>query len=194
MNLRLVPILLCVGAIARAQPADFRAVRWGSTPEQVRAAEQGTPIVAQTGAFSLRLSYPGQFAGRDVWVTYSFMNGKLEGASYQFKAEHEELNDFIADYRAIEPELRKTLGNPEWQKADWIDDSLQEERKSYLEQDRATPEDILPSDRNVGLAVSVGNLKLYTGWTGGGTKVLHSLTGAHGLITHQIEYRAPDKH
>lgn len=169
---------------------DFRGANWGMTPEQVRATEAGTPAqIGQSGAFSLWLSYPGQFAGRDANIIYIFSNGKLASARYQFTAKHEDLNDFIADYQAIEPLLRKTFGDAVSEKAVWLDDSLQEERKSYLEQDRATPADILPSDRNVGLAVSVGNLKLFTEWSDGQTKATHALTGAGGVITHQIEFR-----
>jgi hypothetical protein len=188
MNLRLATILLCVSAVAQA-PADFRGVRWGMTPEQVRATEPGTPMMGQSGPFSEWLVYSGQFGGRDINIMYVFFHGKLARASYRFTAKHkDDLNDFIADYRAVEPLLRKSLGDPVSEKAVWVDDSLQEERKSYLEQDRATPSDILPSDRNVGLAVSVGNLKLYTNWTDGRSKILHALTGAEGAITHEIDY------
>lgn len=181
------------GAQSGGAAADFRGVRWGNTPEQVRAAESGTPeTLAQTGAFSLVLTYSGEFNGRAAKIIYIFSNGKLERARYQFTAKHEDLNDFIADYRSVEPLLRKAFGDPVSEKAVWADDSLQEERKSYLEQDRATPADILPSDRNVGLAVSVGNLKLYTEWSDGRTKATHALTGVEGVIAHQIEYRAAD--
>ena len=72
----------------------------------------------------------------------------------------------------------------------WADDSTQDEPKSYLDQDRATPANILPSDRLVGFAVSLGHLKLYTQWQAARTKILHALTGENHEITHQIEYRS----
>ncbi len=64
----------------------------------------------------------------------------------------------------------------------------QQESKAYLDQDRAALSEILESDRFVGLAVSLGQLKLYSQWAGGRTKVLHGLTGQEHHITHQIEY------
>jgi hypothetical protein len=88
--------------------------------------------------------------------------------------------------------LRTTNGEPTWQKADWLDDSLQEERKGYLDQDRALAESILPSDANVGFAVSLGHLKLYTELGTTRTEILHALAGADGRITHQIEYRSSE--
>jgi hypothetical protein len=188
MNLRLASIPLCVGAIATAQSTDFRGVRWGNTPEEVRAAEFSglNPEMSQN---TLVLHNANGFYGRDVDVVYIFSNGKLASARYQFTVRHDnDLNDFIADYRDVEPLLRKTFGDPISEKAVWLDDSLQEERKSYLEQDRATPADILPSDRNVGLAVSLGHLRLYTEWTDGRTKAIHFMTGVNGVIVHQIEY------
>jgi hypothetical protein len=41
----------------------------------------------------------------------------------------------------------------------------------------------------VGLAVSLGHLKLVTERAGGRTSVVHALTGADRRITHQIELR-----
>src|ERR1700682_2889038 len=61
-----------------------------------------------------------------------------------------------------------------------VADSNQSSRmkpKSYLEQDRASVADILPSDRFVGLSISLGHLKLYMQWRGDWTNILHSLTG-----------------
>jgi len=60
--------------------------------------------------------------------------------------------------------LRNTYGVPEKSQALWEDDATREERLGYLRQDCATAEAILPSDRGVGLAVSLGHLKIFTQW------------------------------
>jgi len=175
-----------------AQPhMDFRQTTWGMTKAQVLAAEANPPSEIRESNGETMVQYDSiKLAGLDGRVVYIFAKDKLVRAKYLLDTEHEELNDFIADYHAVEPLLRKAFGEPTGQRAVWEDDSLQEERKSYLDQDRATPESILPSDRNVGLAVSLGHLKLYTEWGEGRTKALHAMTGADGRVTHQIEYRS----
>jgi hypothetical protein len=179
-----------------AAPKDFRETTWGMTKAQVLAAEASSPSSIRESDGETIVQYDSiKLAGLDGRVVYIFAKDKLVRVKYVLDAEHAELNDFIADYHAVEPLLRKAFGEPTGQRAIWEDDSLQEERKSYLDQDRATPESILPSDRNVGLAVSLGYLKLYTEWGEGRTtpvhtKVLHAMTGAEGKVTHQIEYRS----
>jgi hypothetical protein len=180
-----------------AQPhMDFRKTTWGMTKAQVLAAESNPPGEVRESNGEVVVRYDSiKLAGLDgapldINLVYIFAKDKLVRAKYLLDTEHNDLNDFIADYHAVEPVLRSTYGEPTGQRVVWEDDSLQEERKSYLDQDRALPENILPSDRNVGLAVSLGHLKLYTDWGDSRTKVLHALTGADGRITHQIEYRS----
>ncbi len=187
-----------------AQPhMDFRETTWGMTKAQVLKAESNPPAEVRESNGETIVRYDSmKLAGLDgatldTSVVYIFAKDKLVRAKYLLEAEHDDLNDFIADYRAIEPLLRSTYGEPTGERAVWEDDSLQEERTSYLDQDRATPESILPSDRNVGLAVSLGHLKLYTEWGQGRTtpirtRVLHVLMGAEGRITHQVEYRSSE--
>jgi hypothetical protein len=169
---------------------DFRKSTWGMSKAQVLATEASPPSEVRESDGQVIVEYDSpQLTGLKCRAVYIFAKDKLVRAKYLLDAEHSDLNDFIADYRGVEPVLLSAFGEPTLQRAVWEDDSLQEERKSYLEQDRATPDSILPSDRNVGLAVSLGHLKLYTERENGRTKVLHAMTGADGRITHQIEYR-----
>ena len=128
-------------------------------------------------------------AGR---VVYIFKQDKLVRAKYLFDAEHTDFNDFIGDFKVVQSLLKEQYGGPESDRAFWGSDLLQDEPKSYLEQDRASSENILPSDRLVGLEIALGHLKLYTAWTVGRTHVLHGLTGQDSHITHQIEYAGVD--
>ena len=107
---------------------------------------------------------------------------------YVGKAEHTDLNEFIGDYQTIQALLKKEYGQPVTDRAIWTDDTYQDEPKSYLDQDRATASGIFKSDRFVGLSVSMGHLKLYTVWRQGGLEILHTLTGADGHVTHEIEF------
>jgi hypothetical protein len=109
-------------------------------------------------------------------------------AKYLFDVEHDEENDIIVDFKTIEPVPMELYGRPASRRAFWESDLYQQESKAYLDQDRAAPSEILPSDRFVGLAVSLGQLKLYTQWAVARTKILHGLTGQDRHISHKIEY------
>jgi hypothetical protein len=125
-------------------------------------------------------------------LIYIFAKDKLVRAKYISSIEHQDLNDFIADFRAIEPLLLEKYGKPTTERAVWENDAFQQERLPYLDQDRAVPSQILPSDPYVGLSVAKGYLKLYTQRTGPRTKILHALTGENDKIIHQLEYRSTE--
>ncbi len=170
-----------------AAHADFHHARWGMSLDQVRAGEAAPPTEERDAADEHLLIYKGA----DALAVYSFVQGKLVRARRIFTAEHPtDVNQFIADFRAEEAHLVDAHGLPQQDRAVWIDDSLQEERIAYLEQDRARATSILTSDRFAGVAVSLGQLKLYAEWCGERTEVVHSLTGADSHVTHLVEYRS----
>jgi len=177
--------------LAAASPADFRQTRWGMSEVEVRAAEGRPPSSTSTGESAVIQRYDSvSAAGMSAHVVYIFAAGKLVRAKYVFDQDHRELNDFIADFRAVEPVLREWFGKPANERAIWEDDSTQLEPKSYLDQDRATPASILPSDPLVGLAVALGHLRLFTQWQEARTKITHALTGEDSRIVHQVEYKS----
>jgi hypothetical protein len=169
--------------------SDFRKSDWGMTEAQVLATESGQPSEVRESGGERIVRYDSvPQAGLDARLIYIFAKDKLVRAKYIFLAEHDEANDFIADFRTIEPVLMEKFGKPASERAIWENYALQEEKISYLEQDRALPSDILPSDRFAGLAVSLGHLKLYVRRDTARTKIVHTLTGADNTIVHQIEY------
>ena len=175
----------------RALPVlvDFRKAAWGMTKAQVMAAEPGKPVEVRESNGEVILQYDSiELAGLECRLAYILAKDKLVRAKYLFEAEHSDPNDFIGDFRSIERLLTDQYGEPASDRAIWESDALQDEPKSYLDQDRASAANILPSDRFAGLSVSLGHLKLYTQWRQPRTKVLHALTGEGYRITHQIEY------
>ena len=163
------------------------------TRAQVLATETAPPSQIRDSSGELIVRYDSILMGSLACrLVYIFANDKLVRAKYVFDAEHGDPNDFIRDYRAIEPLLREKYGKPVSERAFWSDDSLQDEPKSYLEQDRASSTDILPSDLFAGPSIAAGHLKLYTRWRGDRTKISHGLTGGSAgedsRITHQIEF------
>src|SRR5215831_5307646 len=179
--------LVCI----QARASDFRNVNWGMTKAQVFAAEPNKLVDIREANGEVIVEYDvmqyGDLASR---VIYIFAKDKLVRAKYLFEVEHSELNDFIADFKRIEPRLHAQYGKPSSERAIWEDDATQLEPKSYLDQDRATPSSILASDANVGLAVSLGHLRLFAQWDGVRTKIMHALSGLNNRIVHQIEYRS----
>ena len=158
------------------------------TPAQVMATEAVKPSAVRTDKAEAIVQYDSMsFAALTGRVVYIFANDKLMRVKFLFDAEHGDENKFIGDFRTAEPPLEK-YGKATSDRAIWEDDQTQQEPRSYLDQDRATATGIFPSDPNVGLAVSLGHLKLVTERAGARTRVLHVLTGADRRITHQVEF------
>ena len=172
---------------------DFRQATWGMSQAQVRATEPPQPAAVSESDGEVLVRYDSiQLAGLPVRTVYIFARDRLVRAKYVFEAEHAELNDFIGDFQAVEPLLKEKYGKPAETRAVWEDDSTQLEPKSYLDQDRASPANILRSDPNVGLAISLGHLRLFTRWEAPRTKVLHAMAGENHEIVHQLEYRSTE--
>jgi hypothetical protein len=186
----LATLALLTGAVA-SEGHDFRNADWGMTKEQVIASETGRASGEQEVDSQVLVSFdspdaadlPGQ-------LIYVFVNGRLAKARYIAKAQHAELNDYVADFAGIEPKLAEKYGKLLMNKAIWLNDTFQLERLPYLEQDRAHATDILPSDRNVGLSIAAGHLKMITERESVRTRVLHALSGENSVIVHQIEYQS----
>lgn len=188
------PFLVAASLVsaALAQPlqsqTDFRKATWGMTAAQVMAIEPAKPsaVLAEKPETIVQYDSSG-FAGLTGRLLYIFADDKLVRVKFLFDAEHSDENEFIGDFRTVEPLLLEKYGKPTSDRAIWLDDQTQQEPKSYLDQDRATATGIFPSDGNVGLAVSLGHLKLVTERAGGRTRVIHVLTGAERHIVHQVE-------
>ena len=168
----------------------FRATTWGMTQAQVLASEQAKPSATFQLNREVVVRYDSvPFAGFRSQLLYFFADGKLVRTKHIVELPRHDLNQTIGDYDAIDAVLRESHGKPFETKNIWSDDADQEELLNYLEQDRATPADLLVSDLFLGQAIQRGHLKLYTVWMGAATRTLHGLAGEKGKVTHQIEYR-----
>jgi hypothetical protein len=185
------PLALAVVPACLTAQSAFRSTTWGMTPSQVRAAEKASPAAAHAASGEILLEYApvtlGPLPGRMIYI---FAENQLVRARFLSAAEHSDHNEFIRDFQFIEAELKDRYGKPLQDRAVWTDDSTQDEPKPYLEQDRATATGILPSDRNIGLALLLGHLKLYTQRTQGPTEIWHTLSADDHQITHQVEFQS----
>lgn len=174
---------------AQQEKPDFRKVTWGMTQAAVMATEPDRPVEVTQSNGETVVKYDPKAAELSGRLIYIFAGDKLVRAKYLSNATHAEPNDFIADFRAIEPLLIEKYGKPAAERAVWDNDLYQQERLPYLDQDRALASDILPSDQNAGLSLSFGYLRMYTQRISPRTKIVHALTGKDSRIVHQIEYR-----
>jgi hypothetical protein len=188
--MKFVAAIALLPACLTAQSA-FRSTTWGMTQSQVRAAEKASPATVRAASGEIFLEYAlvtlGPLPGRMVYI---FAQNQLVRARFLSAAQHSDHNEFIRDFQVIEAELKERYGKPLHDRTVWSDDSTQDEPKPYLEQDRATATGILPSDRNIGLAVLLGHLKLYTQRTQGPTEIWHTLSADDRQISHQVEYQS----
>lgn len=188
---KLALILAVIPAFAAAPPdPDFRHVAWGMSQAQVMATESAKPAEVRESGGETVVKYEPISAELSGRLIYIFVGDKLVRAKYISNAEHAEQNDFIADFHAVEPVLMEKYGKPATERAVWDSDEGQLERLPYLDQDRALASNILPSDTNSGLSVSLGYLRLYTQRLTPRTQIVHALTGGDSRIVHQIEYRS----
>jgi hypothetical protein len=180
----------CLAEPAVAQTRLYEPA-WGATQAKVIEAESEHHASFRESDGEMILEYDSvTVAELGCRLLYFFANDKLVRVKYIFQSAHADLNDFISDFRAVDPYLRNTYGKPAHERTFWENDPFQDEGVNYLEQDRALPLDILPSDKFAGIEVSLGYLKLYSQWTALRTRIVHALSGADHRIIHQVEYRS----
>ena len=136
-----VPLLLLLFTTALVSTAsDFRKTTWGMTQAEVIASEAGSPAAITEGAGETVVRYDSiRFAGLPARLVYIFAGGVLVRAKYVFETAHADLNEFIGDFKAVEPALSELYGKFTEERAIWEDNATQDETKAYLDQDRATP-------------------------------------------------------
>ena len=187
------PLLLALSAVlaaAQCPEPGFRATAWGMSEAQVLASERGPPSAAYKVDHETVVRYDSiPFAGFPGHLLYFFADGKLVRAKHMADVKHSDLNHAVGDFNAIDVALKAAHGKPFDTRNIWGEEADQEELLNYLEQDRATPADLLVSDRFLGQAIQRGHLKLYTVWVGSQMRILHGMGGEKGVIAHQIEYR-----
>ena len=90
------------------------------------------------------------------------------------KQEHDQKNDFLADFTMVDAFLMGAMERPAGQRVSWQNETYKGEPQKY------------------GVAVSLGQLLYSTQWKGVRTVVTHALSGENGAITHEVEYVSVD--
>ncbi len=106
-----------------AADADFRAARWGMSPDEVRRSEAGDPDLAEGPL----LAFPATVAGDSCRVIYFFQQDRLCMGFYQWSDTHEELDAYFADAEALRAALTAAYEEPPIEKWDWEDPMFAED-------------------------------------------------------------------
>jgi len=148
----------------------FRKTNWGMSKRQVKTIES-LQIEEESDDV---LVYGGQLLGRNAFIVFLFVNGKLARGRYVISQEHSNLTDFIADYDALRSSLMKKYGEPEQSQTVWKNELYKDDPSEW------------------GDAISYGHLVYYSTWENSETIVSLILCGENYEIQLTIEYESKE--
>jgi len=147
---------------------DFRKAKWGDSISQVKANEKGNGRETPEGDY---LMYEDNVANLKCDAYYVFAYGELVRAGYIFRESHSNRNQYIDDYLKINNALKETYGIPKKDyKKNWDKSLFKNDREHWR------------------LAISTGDLTIYSKWENEDTDILLWLSGDNYKITHKVEY------
>jgi len=107
-------------------------IKFGMTPEEVKALEPGTLLEGQLFSFDGSLyAHPDLFGFRDMLIEYDFVSGTLKRIYYFFSME--DINQAVEDYERINRYLRAAYGMPMGNYITWKDGSKNFDRSTFQE-------------------------------------------------------------
>ena len=109
-------VLVCMAVLAGcgAEKTVVRNVSWGTTKEEVKAAESSEPTADNGERLAFEITDFEGFEGVTVYISYSFKNDKLTGVAVYFEsgaATREQSSAFVDKMteKYGEPEIKKQL-------------------------------------------------------------------------------------
>jgi hypothetical protein len=165
-------ILYPVGAIAeeftKDKGFDFRATKWGMTPDEVLKAE-GTPAKKTSEEIII---FKTALSKRNAEIEYHFSNGKLAKAYYVIYEGYYAPQKHRNDYLMFDEILEKKYGKPSFHSNKW------------------TGGESFKNDIDDATAIYFGYLTLNTKWDSGKNSIGHIMhkAGSDGGILHSISY------
>ena len=144
----------------------FRKARWGLSKEQVKGLESAEAEYESDDG----LGYAGNIVGLDCLILYIFVQNQLVRAKYVIAEKHSNKNDYIDDFKALKRALIKKYGKPESDETYWSQDLFKDEPQRW------------------GLAISVGQMSMYTNWATEETAIILALAGDNAKVKLGIEY------
>ena len=160
-------ILLCPEIVLATEEMTFRKTSWGMSFEQVKASES-VKLIKPGGKNAL--AGETTVVGKDVFLSYVFIDNQLVRAGYMLLESHINKNDYITDYKDFKRILTKKYGRPKTDEIVW---------KNTLFKD---------SYSDWGTAISAGHLVYRSTWETPYTEIVLGLTGNNFKIGCLITY------
>ncbi len=148
-------IYLCSPTIFADEKYDFRKVRWGMTKDEVKASESNKIEAEEDDA----ILYHCKVAGMESGLLYFFAKGRLVQATYRFRENYINKNNYISDFEKIKKILTQKYGLPTFYDKEWRNDLYKDNPQDW------------------GLAVSMGHLWYSGVWE---TEATEIDLGLHG--------------
>lgn len=98
--------MMCVAA--GLQAADFRNVSWGASLDNVKEAEGQKPMEWS----DTELLFNSNLGKQPVNIRYSFVDGKLSTARYEFTQQYRESERYVFAYEVLQTQLIRKYGQP----------------------------------------------------------------------------------
>lgn len=170
--LLLIVLSLACGLPAQAEaPSAFtfrNGIRFGMNRSEVKSCEGAKPDKEKLAA----LLYENQeFAGLKGELQYRFDRGQLCEITFTFTESHEDANQYITDFKAVDEELQNQYGAPTLNgEKVWLTDTRTKDASQW------------------GAAIASGALRMETAYFHffSPADILHSLFGEEGAITHAL--------
>lgn len=156
-----------MGAASSSRPNStegYRDTKWGMTAQQVR---QVYPDAKEVGG---TLMLAGEVGGKEAATGFRFAADRLAQVVVVFTKEYVNKNSYTDDYRELKALLSEKYGSPKDDSADWSD-------RLYADD---------PS--KVGMAVSVGHLRLQVVWETQLTRITLMCRGENFKVTLGLRY------
>ena len=161
---KLIFLLLFIPIICFSQ--NIRNVKFGDTKEQVKSIESSSLINDLDNV----VIYKCDIIGLKYWLSYLFVDNKLNSVFYRLKQEYDNDNFYITDYYWIKDLLSKKYGYPVKDEEIWKDETAKGMKQYY------------------GLAISSGAAIFKTRWVNDSIDVTLEIKGDDSKIITTIGY------
>lgn len=155
-----------VDIIKNAGGNDFRTVRWGMSPAEVKKLETAKLLSDSSG----QLEYEAEFLGYTCKVLYYFISSKLQRAELLISQDHTDPAKYYKDFEDLVKFLNPLYGTPISNQKDWKNEMYSNDPTRY------------------GFAISIGFLNCKTVWNSKRSQVSLNISGGNHKIKTNLEY------
>jgi hypothetical protein len=149
------------------EDADFRNVKWGMSPDEIRNCETIHLEMEVEGRGTV-LKGDTKIGGKNCVLIYSFLDNKLMRALYNFTELYADSDSYYDDFQSVDEMLKDIYGKP-------IEENAIQPRKT--------------GQGNIGNKILRGEVGFKTKWNAKNENyIIHRLFGANLKALHWIEF------